>query len=190
MKHIYKVWQFVINGAFVTITFLLLPIWLLVWLSIVIESGRPGLLRQERVGAGSRHFTCYKFRSLRKGTAMVGTHFLEEHDVTRVGAVLRRLKIDEIPQAINIGRGEMNLIGPRPCLPSQKEVISNRRERGVDSTKPGITGLSQSLGIDMSQPEILARTDSLYIATQSFQTDIKIIFRTLGFRFGERLQPN
>ena len=115
---------------------------------------------------------------MRKGTKQVGTHELSQASTTRIGAILRRTKIDEFPQIVNILKGEMSLIGPRPCLTSQTELIEARRKLGVLDVCPGISGLSQIRNIDMSTPVTLAQTDAEYIALRSIPLELKIIIAT------------
>jgi O-antigen biosynthesis protein WbqP len=96
---------------------------------------------------------------------------------------LRRTKLDELPQLLNIIRGEMSFVGPRPCLPTQTELIEERRRRGVFEARPGLTGLAQVQNIDMSDPPRLAEVDAAYLATRSFRNDLGILYRTF---FGGR----
>jgi O-antigen biosynthesis protein WbqP len=102
---------------------------------------------------------------MRPGTSSVATHLADVNAVTRVGRFLRRTKLDELPQLWNVLKGEMSLVGPRPCLFNQTELISERASRGVFDVRPGITGLAQIQGIDMSTPKLLAETDSGCCAT-------------------------
>ncbi len=159
---------------------LLLFWWLLaiVWLLVRVGSPGPGIFAQERVGQAGRTFTCYKFRTMQAGTAQRGTHEIGAAAVTHLGAVLRRTKIDELPQVANILRGELSLVGPRPCLPVQTELVEARRTRGVLDVRPGITGWAQIHDIDMSAPIRLAETDRDYIALRSLTLDLKIILAT------------
>lgn len=150
----------------------------LVWLSVKLSSEGPGIFAQERVGQHGKPFICYKFRTMQTGTKQVGTHDLSQASVTRIGAILRKTKIDEIPQIFNILKGEMSLIGPRPCLTFQTELIEARRRLGVLQVRPGISGLSQIRNIDMSTPITLARSDAEYIALRSVPLELKIILAT------------
>ncbi|MEQ8738039.1 MAG: sugar transferase, partial [Hoeflea sp.] len=111
-----------------------------------------------------------------------GTHEVGPDAITRLGSWLRKIKIDELPQVINLLRNEMSLIGPRPCLPSQVELIAERSRRGVMGVKPGITGLSQVNGVDMRDPVRLARSDADYLALQSLTLDFRIVLATLSRR--------
>lgn len=163
--------------------------WLLalIWAWVRVSSDGPGLFAQTRVGHHGRSFTCYKFRTMAVGTKEAGTHEISAQSVTRVGHMLRKTKLDELPQVWNILRNEMSLIGPRPCLPSQTELIAERQKRGVLDVKPGITGLAQINGIDMGQPKCLAIWDARYIALRGLVLDAKIAIATaLGNGRGDR----
>ena len=151
----------------------------LIWALVRLQSPGPGLFAQTRVGRQGATFTCYKFRSMQTGTVQVGTHDAPEGAITRLGHVLRRSKLDELPQIWNIARGEMSLIGPRPCLPVQTALIDARAKRGVLAIRPGISGLAQVQGIDMRDPLVLARRDARYLAIRGLALDVKIILATL-----------
>ena len=165
--------------------------WLLglVWIAIRLHSPGPGLFRQTRVGQGGRPFTCYKFRTMKQGTAQAGTHEVSAVAVTDgFGSFLRRSKLDELPQIFNILRDEISLVGPRPCLPVQVELVEARRQRVVLEVKPGITGLAQIEGIDMSDPHRLASRDADYVALQSLSLDLSILVATgLGRGQGDKI---
>jgi lipopolysaccharide/colanic/teichoic acid biosynthesis glycosyltransferase len=168
---------------------------LLGWLMIIIgvairlQSRGPALFRQVRVGRHQRTFTCFKFRTMYVGTRNVGTHEVSASSVTKLGAFLRRTKLDELPQVMNILMNDMSLVGPRPSLPSQIEVVAARSRRGVYAAKPGITGLSQIRGIDMSTPEELAISDADYLKLQSIALEGSIILQTaIGKGGGDKLR--
>lgn len=164
--------------------------WLLVliWILVRLESEGPGIFKQQRVGRNGHAFTCYKFRTMKTGTANLGTHEISASSVTRLGLILRKLKLDELPQIVNIFRNEISLIGPRPCLPVQEKLVEARLQLGVLTLKPGISGLAQVNGIDMSDPEQLARWDARYLALQSLPLDLEIIVATaLGSGNGDRV---
>ena len=162
---------------------------ILVWLAVKFTSPGPGIFAQRRIGQHGSEFTCYKFRTMRLGTTQAGTHEVSEQAVTRLGRFLRRTKLDELPQIWNILRNEISLIGPRPCLPSQTDLIEARRRRGVLRIKPGISGLAQINGIDMSKPEILASWDARYMALRSVLLDVKIMLATArGRGNGDRVK--
>ncbi len=155
--------------------------WILVivWGLVRLTSPGPGIFAQERVGKDGATFMCLKFRTMREGTKQAGTHELSASDVTAIGKFLRASKLDELPQVINILRNELSLIGPRPCLPTQMELIGERDKRGVLSVKPGITGLAQINDVDMSVPEALARWDERYMRLRGLFLDLAILWATM-----------
>jgi O-antigen biosynthesis protein WbqP len=107
------------------------------------------------------------------------SHEAPANSVTVVGKVLRRFKLDELPQLWNVLKGEMSLVGPRPCLPTQTELIERRKQLGVSSMLPGITGLAQIRGIDMSAPMLCAETDAAYLKAASIGLDVRILLGTI-----------
>lgn len=151
----------------------------LIWVLVRLQSPGPGIFAQPRVGRNGKIFICYKFRSMKTGTLQAGTHDVSAAAVTRFGAFLRRSKLDELPQAWNILRNQMSLIGPRPCLPVQSALVAEREARGVLRLKPGISGLAQVAGIDMRDPVRLARRDARYMALRGLVPEFKIILATL-----------
>lgn len=155
------------------------PVLLVVAIAIRLDSPGAAIFAQVRVGKDGHPFTCYKFRTMRAGTANVPTHHVEASSVTSLGEYLRRFKVDEIPQLYNVLAGDMSLVGPRPCLPSQVALVEARRRSGVLTVLPGITGLAQSRNIDMSDPKRLAEVDAEYVRSQSFAGDLKLIWSTL-----------
>lgn len=166
-------------------TVIILTLWwfvLAVWLVIRITSPGPGLFVQQRVGRLGKTFMCYKFRTMQVGTPQEASHLVSRSAVTPVGQFLRRFKLDELPQVVNLVDGSMTLVGPRPCLPTQTELIAARQELGVDTLVPGITGYAQVRDIDMSDPQRLARADYLYKARRSLIEDARIILATLRGR--------
>ncbi len=158
------------------------PILLVVIVAIRFQSPGPAIFTQVRVGKDGRPFTCYKLRTMYSGTANLPTHEVQASAVTALGEHLRRFKIDELPQLCNVIAGDMSLVGPRPCLPSQSELVEARRQLGVLSVRPGITGLAQVSGIDMSDANRLAEIDAQYVRTQSFSGDVRLIWATLRGR--------
>lgn len=153
------------------------------------SSPGPAIFRQVRIGRDERPFTCLKLRTMYVDTAHAPSHEVGVSSVTPVGRTLRRLKLDELPQLWNIVRGEMSLVGPRPCLPSQTELVAQRRIRGVNALVPGITGIAQVAGVDMSDPVRLAELDAQYIPQQSLWTDLKLILATVsGAGRGDRVR--
>lgn len=144
-----------------------------------IETKGSPLLIQTRVGRDQKLFKILKIRSMFSDTQLAGTHEVPKSNVTKVGAVLRKTRIDELPQIWNVLLGQMKFVGPRPCLPSQKELIAEREKRGVFEVCPGITGVAQVAGITMATPEKLAIADRNYISKKSFVSDLTIITETV-----------
>ena len=160
---------------------LTLPVIMLITLLGFFDTGSP-LLFQRRVGKHQRPFTLVKFRTMSKGTAAVATHKVSGDAVTALGAILRKTKLDELPQLLNVLKGEMSLVGPRPCLISQEELIHERQQRGVFDVLPGITGLAQVNEIDMSDPLRLSRVDQRMIAGFTLKDYFKYLFMTVAGR--------
>lgn len=158
---------------------LLWPVMFLVAVLIRRETSGGAIIAQERVGRAERRFTCYKFRTMTIDAPVGSSHEVGQAWVTPLGLRLRRFKVDELPQLYNVLRGDMSLVGPRPCLPNQLQVIAERRQHGIFAVRPGITGLAQLDGVDMSTPRALAETDRSYIESQTFAGDITIILHTL-----------
>jgi lipopolysaccharide/colanic/teichoic acid biosynthesis glycosyltransferase len=177
---VYRVWRRALDLVFVTGAVFLSPLLAIVWAVVVMKDGSPGFFLQNRVGVGGKVFRCIKIRTMSNETVSQGTHLVEDSAVTKIGRFLRRFKIDEIPQAINVAKKEMNLIGPRPSLPDQHEVIASRTARRVLGSTPGLTGWAQVNGIDMSAPGELAKLDAQYLKLRSILWDIKIMKRTLS----------
>lgn len=155
--------------------------WLLLgsWVMVKLTSKGPAIFSQPRIGKNGIQFLCHKFRTMVTGTRQAATHELTASSVTKVGSVLRRVKIDELPQIWNLFRNDMSLVNPRPCLPVQEELIKHRRDAGVLTEKPGITGWAQIHGIDMSDPQRLARKDAEYLMLRTIPLDFQIILATL-----------
>jgi len=166
------------------------PILLILWLLGLLDTGSP-LFRQQRVGRSKKPFTLVKFRTMAPNTASVATHLANANAVTAYGSFLRRSKLDELPQLWNVLKGEMSLVGPRPCLFNQEELISERAARGVFDVRPGITGLAQIRGIDMSTPTQLADTDAQMIRSMSVSSYFRYIVLTLvGRGSGDRIKSD
>lgn len=150
---------------------------------------RSPIFRQERVGRHQKPFTLMKFRTMKPETASVATHLANASSITPFGRFLRRTKLDELPQLWNVLKGEMSLVGPRPCLPNQEELIAEREERGVFSMRPGITGLAQVNGIDMSNPTLLAEVDERMIKTLTLKGYFRyLILTATGKGAGDRVR--
>lgn len=149
----------------------------LVWL----DTRANPLFIQTRVGQNGALFRILKLRTMRADTADAASHETPASQITKLGAVLRKLKLDEIPQLWNVLAGHMSFVGPRPCLPSQQELVAERESRGVLRLRPGITGPSQIKGIDMSQPKRLADSDARYLDEWSLKKDLYYLYvTTLG----------
>jgi len=150
---------------------------------------RSPIFRQERVGRHQKPFTLVKFRTMRPDTACVATHLASASSVTPFGHFLRRTKLDELPQLWNVLKGEMSLVGPRPCLPNQEELIAERERRAVSSMRPGITGLAQVNGIDMSDPVKLAEVDEQMMKTLTLKDYFRYLILTVtGKGSGDRVR--
>jgi lipopolysaccharide/colanic/teichoic acid biosynthesis glycosyltransferase len=163
----------------------LVLLWVLGW----FDTGAP-LFRQQRVGRYQKPFTLVKFRTMRLDTASVATHLADAMAVTKLGHCLRRTKLDELPQLWNVLKGEMSLVGPRPCLFNQAELIAERESRGVFNARPGITGLAQINGIDMSKPKLLAETDAAMLKKLTLLFYFALIIKTVaGSGRGDRVIP-
>ncbi len=160
---------------------LLLAFPFMVIIAIVIRWTSPGpaFFVQTRVGLHERPFKCLKFRTMAFGTPDVASHDASTSWITPLGKRLRLYKLDELPQLINVLKGDMSLVGPRPCLPAQSAVVFERRQQNVFAVRPGITGVAQLAGIDMSEPARLALADRKYVDTRSIRGDVLIILRTI-----------
>lgn len=155
------------------------PVLLMIYVIGLFDTGLP-IFRQERVGRDQRPFTLVKFRTMRTDTASVASHLVDASSITTLGKFLRRTKLDELPQLWNVLKGEMSLVGPRPCLFNQTELIRERASLAVFNARPGITGLSQVNNIDMSTPKLLAETDARMLQELTVTSYFKYIFMTVG----------
>jgi O-antigen biosynthesis protein WbqP len=160
---------------------ILAPLFLFVVLGVRLTSAGPVLFRTRRVGKNSRLFTMYKFRTMRTDTPQVATHLLRKPDqfLTPVGAFLRRASLDELPQLINVLHGEMSLVGPRPALFNQDDLVALRTARGVDALAPGITGWAQVNGRDELPILEKVKLDEWYLKNRSFWLDLRILGMTV-----------
>jgi O-antigen biosynthesis protein WbqP len=151
--------------------------------------GKSPLFYQQRVGKDQRLFTLVKFRTMPAGTQSVGTHLVDANSITTTGRLLRKTKFDELPQLINVLFGQMSMVGPRPCLPNQEELVHEREARGVFAIRPGITGLAQINDVDMSTPRKLARYDKILIEKLNLEFYLRIIIATVsGKGSGDRIR--
>ena len=170
-----------INRLFALIAlFILSPIFLAVALAIFIEDGSPIFFKQKRVGINYTFFHIYKFRSMKKNTPNVATHLLENPAsyLLRIGGLLRKLSLDELPNLINIIKGEMVFVGPRPALYNQDDLMALRVAAGVDQLKPGITGWAQINGRDEISIEAKVALEKEYLAKKSLLFDVEILIKT------------
>jgi O-antigen biosynthesis protein WbqP len=156
------------------------PIFLAVALAIFIEDGSPIFFKQKRVGINYTFFNIYKFRSMKKNTPNVATHLLENPAsyLLRIGGVLRKLSLDELPNLINIIKGEMVFVGPRPALYNQDDLMALRVAAEVDKLKPGITGWAQINGRDEISIEAKVALEKEYLERKSVWFDLGIVVRT------------
>ena len=167
---------------------ILSPIMFLLLIIGLFDTGSP-LFNQVRLGKGKKPFKLLKFRSMDVNTQSVATHLVQSSVITKWGSFLRKSKLDELPQLINVLNGDMSFVGPRPNLPNQKELIEEREDRGVYNIRPGITGLAQINKIDMSTPVLLAVTDAKMISELNIYQYFKYIITTLlGKGFGDRVK--
>jgi O-antigen biosynthesis protein WbqP len=158
---------------------LLMPAMLVIAYFVRRSSPGGALFVQTRLGKAEKPFQCYKFRTMASGAPQGGSHEVGESWITPTGRRLRSFKLDELPQLFNVVRGDMSLVGPRPCLPSQADVIAARRKRRVFSIRPGITGPAQRAGVDVSTPDQLAEIDGRYVETQTMSGDLMIVAKTI-----------
>ncbi|WP_354623237.1 sugar transferase [Psychromonas sp. MME2] len=154
------------------------PILLIVTIIGLFDTGSP-IFVQTRVGRNQKPFKLIKFRTMSVETKSVASHLANNASITKLGNFLRKTKIDELPQLINVVKGEMSLVGPRPNLFNQEELIVERDSRGVYRVLPGITGLAQVQNIDMSTPKLLAETDKQMIDTLTLKHYFKYIMMTV-----------
>jgi lipopolysaccharide/colanic/teichoic acid biosynthesis glycosyltransferase len=164
------------------------PVLLVLTLIGVFDTGSP-LFRQQRVGRHQKPFTLVKFRTMKPDTASVASHLADASSITSFGRFLRRTKLDELPQLWNVLKGEMSLVGPRPCLFNQEELIEERARRDVFDARPGITGLAQVNDIDMSTPKLLAETDQKMLGELTVTAYFRYILLTVaGKGTGDRVR--
>ena len=166
--------------ALCAVLILFLPV-VLVAFAVRLTSVGPVLFRTQRVGKGNKLFTMYKFRTMRTDTPQVATHLLKQPDqfLTPIGKLLRRTSLDELPQLINVVRGEMSLVGPRPALFNQDDLIALRTAGGVDALTPGITGWAQVNGRDELPIPEKVKLDEWYLKNRSLWLDLKIVGMTV-----------
>ena len=182
VKKIYTIYKRVFDfmASLVALFILLLPALFLILL-IKLDSKGPIFFKQNRIGRNKRQFSIYKFRTMRADTPKdVPTHLLDNPDayITKLGRFMRRTSLDEIPQLINILKGDMSIVGPRPALWNQYDLIEQRDLHGANQVRPGLTGLAQIKGRDELPIHIKAQYDGEYVKNMGFIYDLKIIFKT------------
>lgn len=159
------------------------PILLLIAVAVVLDDGRPVFFNQLRVGREGAFFKIKKFRSMPLDSPSVASADASHLRVTRVGTIIRRLSLDELPQVWNIVSGDMAFIGPRPALPTQLELLSGRRANGSSLIKPGLTGLAQVKGYEGMGEQEKSELDGEYLLRESLLTDLKILSLTAVYLF-------
>lgn len=160
---------------------LLLPIFMALCIAIKIDSRGPVFFKQKRVGIHKRYFAIYKFRTMRIDTPKdTPTHLLKNPDqyITKVGRFLRKSSLDELPQLLNILRGDMSIVGPRPALWNQYDLVKEREKYGANDVPPGLTGWAQINGRDELLIPVKAKLDGEYVKRMSFWFDVRCIFGT------------
>jgi O-antigen biosynthesis protein WbqP len=157
------------------------PILLVIAAAIWASDGRPALFRQERVGAGGSHFTVYKFRTFSVDAPHVASHEAGGLQPFPVGRMLRRLSLDELPQLMNVAKAQMSLVGPRPPLPTQHDVVAGRRACGALRLRPGMTGLAQIRSYDGMPPAEKVKLDCEYARTVSWRRDLAVALGTIRY---------
>jgi O-antigen biosynthesis protein WbqP len=156
------------------------PLFLFLAILIFLEDGTPVFFKQKRVGVNCSYFWIYKFRSMKRSTPNVATHLLRDPEkyLLRIGKIIRKLSLDELPNLINIVRGEMVFVGPRPALYNQEDLMHLRVAAGVEKLKPGLTGWAQINGRDEISLDEKVKLEKYYLDNKSFYFDLKIIFLT------------
>lgn len=179
--------EFFLKVLVFIIFIVIMPLILFSMLIVFFEDGSPVFFTQKRLGKNQRIFTLFKIRTMKKDTPNLGTHEISQKNYLKFGVIIRKLKIDELPQIINYLSGDLELVGPRPGLPNQKALRDAREKKKIFKIKPGITGLGQILGFDMSNPKLLSEIDHLYIKRKSILFDINILMATFVQYFKIRL---
>lgn len=176
-------WVFALTGLLVGVPFLFV-----IYVVAIFDTGSP-IFTQVRLGRNQKPFVLFKFRTMRPDTLDMPTHLASASSVTRLGKFLRRTKLDELPQLWNVLRGDMSLVGPRPGLPGHLELTDARARMGVFDARPGITGLAQLQGIDMSDPMLLATTDAKMLKDLGVVAYFRyVILTVLGGGAGDRVR--
>ncbi|HBY83939.1 sugar transferase [Staphylococcus warneri] len=156
------------------------PILIIVSIAIKLETEGDVIFKQKRPGLYNKLFNIYKFRSMRIDTPNVATDLLDPTDyITKTGKFIRKTSLDELPQLFNIINGDMSVVGPRPALYNQYELIEKRTKEKIHTIKPGLTGLAQVMGRDDISDDEKVRYDKFYLDNQSFKLDMYIIYKTI-----------
>ena len=178
-KHIKRILDFSLSTVGLII---LSPVYVILVIAIKADSKGPILFKQKRVGIHKHLFNIYKYRTKSIDTPKdTPTHMLKNPDqyITKVGKFLRKTSLDELPQIFNIIKGEMSIIGPRPALWNQEDLIAERDQYGANDVRPGLTGLAQISGRDELEIPIKAKLDGQYVKNISFSFDCKMFFKTI-----------
>ncbi|MGV3022276.1 sugar transferase [Streptococcus suis] len=173
-----RVSDMIISGLAIVV---LSPVFLLIAVAIKLDSKGPVLFKQKRVGKNKSHFMIYKFRSMYvDAPSDMPTHLLKDPNamITKVGAFLRKTSLDELPQLFNIVKGEMAIVGPRPALWNQYDLIAERDKYGANDLRPGLTGWAQINGRDELEIDEKSKLDGYYVQHMSFALDVKCFFGT------------
>lgn len=180
----YLKWKVVLDAVLALIALLLLwPVLIIVAVLIYLDDPGTIIYRQERAGRHHRPFVIYKFRSMLTSTPSLSTAELQAMNistVTRVGKIIRRTSLDELPQIVNILKGDMSFIGPRPALMTQHDVLRERERHGIEVLRPGLSGLAQVEGRDELRLDEKIRFDRHYLERVSLAYDVQLILRTIG----------
>lgn len=166
---------------------LMLPIMVFASLLIFVEDGLPIFFRQKRLGKNKKIFTIYKIRTMKNDAPQLGTHAVSKNFLLKIGKFIRKIKLDEFPQLINVIIGDINLVGPRPGLVTQEILSSERDKKNIFNIKPGITGLAQILGYDMSNPKKLSEIDMIYMKKKSKYVDFMILLGTFFLKYRNQI---
>lgn len=180
----YQKWKRILDFFVALLGLIILwPIFLVLMAAVKLDSPGPALFRQKRVGLDKRHFMILKFRTMRIGTPKdTAKHLLDDSEqyITKVGAFLRRTSLDELPQLVNILKGDMAVVGPRPALWNQYDLIAERDKYGANHVRPGLTGWAQINGRDELDISLKAALDGEYVQKMSFMMDLRCFFGTFS----------
>ena len=175
------------NIICLAVLMLMLPIMVFASLLIFIEDGLPIFFRQERLGKNKKIFIIYKIRTMKNDAPQLGTHAVSKNFLLTIGKFIRKIKLDEFPQLINVIIGDINLVGPRPGLVTQEILSSERDKKNIFNIKPGVTGLAQILGYDMSNPKKLSEVDLIYMKNKSKYVDLIILLGTFFSKYRNQI---